>query len=356
MNAKYQKNDSLFSKELRQEVKHYFTENNLSKHGTLKLHVLSFGILALFLFLAVNVSLFTLNKTTYLVTCAIMASLTVPLILNIGHDSVHNTFFSNRSANKIAENIFTLLGTSPYFWKLRHIHSHHAYSNVVGLDKDVEQTNVIRLAEESEMKAQHKYQHLYMPLVFCFYSLNWFFYRDIRDLFTKQFGTRVVEKHPFAEWFRLIFAKALMLSYLVIFPYYLAGQSLGLVITGFLLFHLVTSILTTFALVSTHVGTSQEVLVQNENNLPYSFDEHQLRTTSDFATENQFLTWYFGGFNHHVTHHLFPGISHAHYPVITRILRKQCRKHSMPYHATSTIWHSISQHLQLLKKMSVAGH
>lgn len=347
----YAEGSKNFSQELRSQVKAHFDAFDIPKEGNRQLKILSGLLLLLYIFVSASLSRSDVPAPLYFLLCALLGLLTLPLVLNIGHDSVHNVFFKLRKHNEFAGNIFMILGTSPYFWKLRHIHSHHTYANVQGWDKDIEQEKVIRLSAKSPFLNHHKYQHLYMPFVFMFYTLNWFFYRDFKDLFTKSFGTKTADKHPFAELIKLFVAKFIMLGYLIVLPVYLGHQSISTALIGFVLFHIAASVVTTFALVSTHVGTQQEVLHVANGKLPYSYDEHQLRTTSDFATGNKFLTWYYGGFNHHVAHHLFPNYSHVHYPVVTLIIKRCCTMYNMPYLCTPTLKDSIAEHLKLLREL-----
>jgi len=49
---------------------------------------------------------------------------------------------------------------------------------------------------------------------------------------------------------------------------------------------------------------------------------HQIETTQDFSPQNPVLNWYMGGLNNQVAHHLFPHISHIHYPSIQKVIQK----------------------------------
>lgn len=351
MKIYYSKSKNDFSKELRKEVNEYFKRYDLPRSSNRFTKVSSLLLLILFIAIAAGLS-FKIPAIYYYLLTALLGTLTLPLVLNIGHDAIHNTFFERREANNFAQNIFLLLGTSPYFWKLRHIHSHHSFSNVPGYDMDIEQTEIVRLNNHHEHKSHHSYQVWYMPFVFCFYTLNWFLYRDFKDLRTSQFGGKQGVKHSLKQYLILFASKALLLTYLIVLPMVFAEISFGQAIIGFLVFHFAASVVTTFALVSTHVGTQQEFVSLEGNQLPYSFDEHQLRTTSDFATPNRFLTWFYGGFNHHVAHHLFPGISQCHYRHITPIIREKCAQFDMPYHSCQSLRESVKEHFKLLKQNS----
>lgn len=217
---------------------------------------------------------------------------------------------------------------------------------------DIEQSAIIRLSEHQEYEDRHAYQHWYMPLAFCFYTLIWFFVRDFRDIKIKIFGNKEVESHPNIELVKLFLAKIVHVLFFFGIPYMMGATWLA-ILGGFLLFHLTASVITTFALVSTHVGEDQEIIAPNANGeLPYSWAEHQLRTTADFATNNKMLTHYFGGFNHHVAHHLFPYISHIYYPYITPLIKKHAEASGLPYMCFPNLYRTSISHLKRLKSLS----
>jgi hypothetical protein len=48
---------------------------------------------------------------------------------------------------------------------------------------------------------------------------------------------------------------------------------------------------------------------------------HQMMTTSNFAPRNLLLSWYVGGLNYQIEHHLFPKVCSVHYPAVSQIIR-----------------------------------
>ena len=56
-----------------------------------------------------------------------------------------------------------------------------------------------------------------------------------------------------------------------------------------------------------------------------------MNTTTNFAVKNKWLSWYVGGLNFQVEHHLFPKISHVHYPAIAPIVRSTAAEFHIPY-------------------------
>ena len=81
-------------------------------------------------------------------------------------------------------------------------------------------------------------------------------------------------------------------------------------------------------LLTTHMLEDSHFPDPDENGLmPYSWSKHQVLTTSDYATDSGIITHLFGGFNHHVIHHLFQHICHIHYPELTLIFHQQYSRH-----------------------------
>jgi linoleoyl-CoA desaturase len=58
---------------------------------------------------------------------------------------------------------------------------------------------------------------------------------------------------------------------------------------------------------------------------------HQIKTTANFATKNKLVSWLVGGLNFQIEHHLFPKISHIHYPAISKIIRNACQEYGIAY-------------------------
>jgi len=78
---------------------------------------------------------------------------------------------------------------------------------------------------------------------------------------------------------------------------------------------------------------------------------HQIRTTVNFAPRNHFVNWYVGGLNYQVEHHLFPRISHVHYPQISKIVEDTCKQFNLPYNTFPTMTQSLVSHFKMMKQL-----
>ena len=59
--------------------------------------------------------------------------------------------------------------------------------------------------------------------------------------------------------------------------------------------------------------------------------EIQVRHSGNFATDNPWIGNLFGGINYQIEHHLFPTVSHIHFPTIQPIVKKTCKEFNIPY-------------------------
>jgi linoleoyl-CoA desaturase len=61
------------------------------------------------------------------------------------------------------------------------------------------------------------------------------------------------------------------------------------------------------------------------------------------------LSWFVGGLNYQVEHHLFPRISHVHYPAIAKIVEQKCAEHEIKYNSLPTFFGAVNSHFRFLK-------
>ena len=89
----------------------------------------------------------------------------------------------------------------------------------------------------------------------------------------------------------------------------------------------------------------ESLMVENE------WAVHQLATTSDFAVDNKVVSWLVGGLNFQVEHHLFPRISHVHYPEIQKIVAKTCAEFDVTYYSYDSTGKALASHFRHMKRL-----
>ncbi|MEI9957215.1 MAG: fatty acid desaturase [Ferruginibacter sp.] len=76
---------------------------------------------------------------------------------------------------------------------------------------------------------------------------------------------------------------------------------------------------------------------------------HELKTTSNFAMGNKVISWFVGGLNYQIEHHLFPKVSHVHYPAISVIVQQKCAEYNVPYNQYRTMAEAVASHFRVMK-------
>lgn len=356
-NIKFQKNhsDIQFLIEVRQRVNEYFQLNGISKYAN-NVAILKAVIFVIMYLLASGALFFVSTYLQLLVVYAVIGVSSILIALNLSHDAAHNSFAKSKKINNILVYTFDLLGASGYIWKYKHIHSHHPHVNIPDVDNDIKESKLMRITPEAKWFDNHQYQHLYMPPLYFFYTLFWLLFRDFKDFYETDENGKKSFAHKKSEYFILFAVKIIFVARMLILPYLILPFSFGQVLVGFLCFHFIASFTVALPLVSAHVGEYAKFPRPDKDGMmSTSWVRHQLITTTDFATHNPIITQIFGGFNHHVAHHVFPDICHIHYPSLTEILKATCKEYNMPYADNPTMTEAIWSHLKFLKLQGQQG-
>lgn len=330
-------------KEVEEKVlnnKKYYWQNIVKSFAVLFLYVAFYGCILLFG-----------NSTPLLFLFYILCGVTmIVLFINAFHDAAHGALFKTPKYNDWFTYVLEIFGSNRWLWIRRHISLHHAYPNVQDWDIDIKQSDIVRIFPTSPWLNVHKYQHIYMWMIYPLYSLNWLYIRDFKDFFgvKDNYVKRVVEI-PKKEVYRLFVAKVFNILYLVVFPSLVLQQPWYMVFAAWVAMHVVGSVVGVVALVSTHVDEHAEFPVTDENGkLSTTWAEHQMIVTKDFSANSRLANFLYGGFTHHVAHHLFPAVGHTYYPHITPIIKKYAQEYNLPY-TNYPFYAAVRSHFRMLR-------
>lgn len=349
---KFSQTTSTFYKSIQAEIKFLLEKKNVLHKAQILLWTKFIFYFSCFIFS--YSSLFLFEHTSFISILLNYIAIGISgifLAFNVAHDACHDTLSKYKRLNNIIFQLtFNLQGTNAYLWKIRHQDSHHLFPNVDGCDADIDNNPFMRLSPQHPLKKHQKFQHIYAFFIYCIYTLHWFFIKDFMYLKKKKLANLNDIKHPIQEWNLFFFWKSLYL-YLIIFLPIQFGYSIIHIIYGFLIMQIINSLLFIHTLIITHLCLETEFPQANENGiLPYDFFEHQLATSLDYHPTSQVATWFFGGFNAHAAHHLFPNLPHTIYPKITQIIQENVLKYNLKYNQLSFI-NAIKSHYLYLKKM-----
>lgn len=293
------------------------------------------------------------NAWMQLVLCVSFAFAASALAFNVFHDANHESFFVSRRANRIlAITTCTVLGAARHFWRQKHHVLHHTYPNVYKWDDDVESRGFLRLSPRQPWHPRFRGQHFFFGFLYAFNSLEWFFVKDF-----VQYVRGRVNPHqaapPMSVWDHVEFwaSKAIYFGIFVVLPFALFPAER--VIVGLLVFHATFSITLTFVFQLAHLTDEVAFPIPAGNAIDDDWAAHQLRTTANFATDNWLANWFTGGLNHQIEHHLFPHISHTHYPDIAPIVQRTADEFGLPYHSFPRVLDAVSGHYRMVRDLSV---
>jgi len=342
-----------FYKELNQEIANYFSRDGLEKTGN---NIMYIKILMYFsLDLLFYVLMLTSNSLPGFFTYYLLMGLFVLLTaFNISHDAAHGVAVKSKYWNKFLFSLsFNLQGNNAYVWGKNHNESHHLYTNVEGSDIDVLNNPIFRMTESQELKWYHRYQYLYAPVLYLFYSLNWFLFREALMLLNISSRTIKVEM-PRNEIIKLLLYKLLYLGYMILLPIFLLPFGWGIILLAFVINHFMVSMIFVGVLGVSHVSDYVDHPKPDaKNRLNMSWPKLQMCTSVDYNAGSNFLNWTLGGFNAHALHHLLPNVCHVHYLKILPIFKRLAAKHGLSYMEMS-YGKSLAAHFRFLKYMGTS--
>ncbi|MEZ4775642.1 MAG: acyl-CoA desaturase [Bacteroidia bacterium] len=346
----FQKKEDLFYKALNQRVRAYFHSRNISTYANVRFWVKGIILITVYM-IAYLMVIFSGEKTGWMLFgYMVMGALAILIGLNLGHDAAHSAISRRNKVNKTIRLLFDLMGANSFMWRNRHVFAHHPYPNISDQDSDIRQVGFVRIFPNDIVKAVHRYQHIYMPFVYLFYTIHWLYRRDFIDFFSENIGAFRRGQFPRREFAKMLIFKVFYLFYILVIPMVMVAQPWWMIMLGWLLMNFSASAVVAIALVSAHVGEDAVFPLPDENGeISATWAEHQVITTSDFATQNAAVNFLFGGFNHHVVHHLFPRICHIHYPELTPLVKQTAEEFGLIYLCEPRLGKAILSHWKLLK-------
>lgn len=287
----------------------------------------------------------------------------VPLAISLGlglagagfcvmHDGGHGAYSRKKWVNSLMARTLDLMGGSSYFWNQKHNVVHHSFTNVDGIDDDIDSRPFVRMGPTQPRYWFHRWQHWYvLPLVGLFFIPKWGFIDDFVSWIRGKLGSHAIPRPGFSDGLVLLLGKASLVTWSLVIPLLLHPVLPVLVCYLVMAATWGITLALVFQLAHAVEGTAFEALPPPGQRLQRSFFEHQLATTANFSPRSRVLTWYTGGLNYQVEHHLFPKICHLHYPAIAPIVREVCRERGLPYHSNDTLWQALQAHLRFMVRM-----
>lgn len=346
-----------FFSTLNQRVNEYFKSNNISRYANLEMKVKTACMFLMYSapYILILTGVVT-NVWLMLGLCIVMGCGLAGIGLSVMHDANHGAYSNKKWVNQLLGYSLNVVGGNAFNWKVQHNVLHHTYTNVHDVDEDISPRGILRMTPHSDWKGIHKFQHIYAWVVYGLMTFVWVFIKDfVRIIRYQKDGLVKNQKADIrTEWTILIATKVIYLFYILVIPMFIfpIGVNGWQWFAGFFLMHYVAGFILAVIFQPAHVNEDAEYPLPNEEGrLENNWAIHQLYTTSNFAQGNKILSWYVGGLNYQVEHHLFPNICHVHYRSISKIVQQTAQEFGLPYKAEPTFIGALASHGRLLKEL-----
>lgn len=307
-----------------------------------------------FMIPVIMINFLTLQSWAVIVLFVLMGFALAGIGMSVMHDANHGAYSRNVNVNRWLGYSLNMIGGMVFNWKIQHNVLHHTYTNVHGSDDDIADKLILRLSPHSDVKKVHRFQYIYVFFFYSILTLYWGLAKDFIQFFKyKNEGSNRFSKKENRKYFAtMVFIKLMFFTYMIILPVAWNGYSAGLIIGGFLLMNAISGLVLGLVFQLAHSVEEAEFPVPNDANIiENEWAIHQLETTVNFARENKLLSWYVGGLNYQVEHHLFPNICHVHYPEVSKIVEQTAKEFNVSYRCTPTIREAVASHMNMLKKL-----
>lgn len=338
-----------------QRVNEYFKSNNISRYGNGWMVLKSAFMYALYFtpFVLMLAGVVT-SPWVMLALCLLMGVGLAGIGLSIMHDANHGGYSNKPWLNNLMGYSLNLVGGNAFNWKVQHNVLHHTYTNIHDVDEDISPRGVLRMCPHGEWKFFHRFQHLYAWFFYGLMTLVWIVFKDFGRLMKYQREGLVKKQRANIgrEWAILILTKLFYFAYIVVLPLALLPIAWWQLLIGFVAMHYVAGFILAVIFQPAHVIDGTEYpLPDDEGKMENSWAVHQMHTTTNFANNNRILSWYVGGLNYQVEHHLFPNICHVHYRKISHIVKYTAEEFGVPYKSEPTFIGALIGHAKLLKQL-----
>ncbi|HTL80972.1 MAG TPA: acyl-CoA desaturase [Bacteroidia bacterium] len=346
--------NAIFFVTLRKRVEDYFRDNKISRNYNAAMVIKT--IVLLTAYIAPFLLIIFLNPPFWiaLIGWFIMGLAIAGIGMSVMHDANHGSYTSNEKTNNFIGYALNLLGGATCNWKFQHNQLHHTFTNIAGHDEDIDQKLGMRFNPHTK---HYFFQRLQFFYSFIFYGIVTLYWVTLKDFI--QFGHYIhhgVNRNSPGKnaimLLKITLIKVIYFFCILFVPMYFMHIPVHEVVLGFLLMHFVGGMILSvvFQLAHTVEGTTHPLPDEN-GNIENNWAIHQMNTTADFSRKSKLISWYVGGLNFQVEHHLFPRICHVHYPAISGIVKQTAEECGVPYLENETLGDALRSHLSLLHKL-----
>jgi len=343
-----------FYKTLQKRVRAYFKDNNISKYGNFNMVIKTIFMISLYIVPFILLLTIINSVGISFLMWSLMGIGIAGIGLSIMHDANHGSYSKNKNVNKILGGSIGMAGGSDSMWRIQHNILHHTYTNVTGVDGDIDPGELMRFSPHEKRLNHHRYQHIYGWFLYGLMTLMWITVKDFKQIiqFKSMKLIQTQTKSANKLLFRIILNKIIYYGIVLVLPLIFVPIPWYLTLLGFLSMHYITGFILGCIFQPAHVVPSADYPIPDESgNIKADWAVSQLVNTSNFAPKSTLFSWYVGGLNFQIEHHLFPNVCHVHYKNISKIVKKTTEDFNLPYNSEKTFISALKSHGKMLRKL-----
>jgi linoleoyl-CoA desaturase len=348
-----------FHETIMARVNAYFKEKNISPYANGVMWVKTTVMLLMYFapLVLIVTGVGSYNLFLFYGLWLLMAIGMIGIGTSVMHDAHHGTYSPKKWVNNTVGFILEIIGGFTINWKIQHNQLHHTYTNITGLDEDIDSIKLLRFSPRQPRYWFHRYQYIYAWGFYMLMTLFWMTAKDYIQVIRYQ-GHDLLRGHKLTlrqALLRITLYKFFYYAYIIALPTLFSGVAWYHVIFGFLIMHCVAGLFLSCIFQPAHIieESSFQLPVEDEGKrtMEESWAVHEVKNTADFAPRNYVLTWFIGGLNYQIEHHLLTRICHVHYPRLAPIVKKTAEDFNIPYHVEPTFFRALAAHTRMLKKL-----
>ena len=344
-----------FATTLNSRVNAYFTTNRISRHGNVEMVIKTIIMFLLYFVPYILVISGIVDAPLLLLLLVVIMSIGLSGIgLSVMHDANHGAYSKRKWVNSLLGYSLNLVGASSFNWKIQHNVLHHTFTNVHEEDEDISPRGALRLSPHSKWKWAYKFQHYYAWFLYGLMTISWMVVKDFTRLLRYQ-KSGFVKKSKASiaqEWIILITTKLVYVGYIFVVPLAFTSLAWWQILIGIFTMHYIAGFVLAIIFQPAHVIDGTEFPLPDSNHeLENNWAIHQMLTTTNFGNKSKWFSWFVGGLNFQIEHHLFPSVCHVHYKRISRIVQETASEFEIPYKNASSFFQALKGHAKLLHQL-----
>jgi linoleoyl-CoA desaturase len=323
--------DKVFALALKKSVQEYLDQRKDHRYAN-GFFLFKIFLLALTAYGFYVVALNAHTTVSYLIFYILFIAFAMLLSMNASHDASHGSVFRKPAANRWLMALCSIpMGTDPDFWTLRHVHFHHTYPNIEHYDLDIEPNPALRQSPFQKWLPQYQYQHYYWPLVAAISLTYLTWVSDWLDRFQKTPLQKFSYLNQPRYWLKFFSLKIAHVMLLIAIPAMVLDLALWKILLIYLCAQMLVSAFLVLMILGTHWADVEFFQADEKNTISHSWHRHAFLTACDWQPNPRWINHILGGLDLHLTHHLLPGFSNRHYPLLADQVQQLARQYEMPY-------------------------